>query len=228
MSRASSYVAAAAREVSVLKIAIVGPGQIGLALAGKWSARGHHIFFTFSRSEEKLRRLASELGDLGSWGTPAEAVAACEVLLLAARWQQVPQAISLMGEVEGKLLIETVNPIGEDGELEIGHTTSAGEEIAKLAPGATVVAAFNSLPATVIAGGPELYGGKRPVVFYCGGDNQTKPIVKGLIEDAGFEAADAGPIQSCRYIEPLSLLMIRAASRLKIRDISLGLLKPER
>lgn len=211
-----------------MKIGIVGPGQVGLALASKWSAAGHHIFFTFSRSEEKLKRLAGELGDRGSWGTPAEAAAACEVLLLSAKWQQVPDAISLMGDLDGKILLETVNPIGDDGELQIGHTTSAGEEIARLAAGARTVAAFHALPATVIAAGGDLYGGARPVVFYCGGDAEAKSSVEGLIADAGFEPCDTGPIASCRYLEPLALLMIEAASRIKIRDISLGLLKPAR
>ncbi len=197
-----------------------------MALAGKWAKAGHHIFFTFSRSEEKLRRLASELGPNGSWGTPREAAEACEVLLLSAKWAQVPQALERMGDLEGKLLLETVNPIGENGELEIGLTTSAGEEIAARARGARTVAAFNALPATVIASTQDFSGGIRPVVFYCGGDPDAKQTVEQLIEEAGFEPCDLGPISSCRYLEPLSVLMIRAASRLKIRDISLGLLKP--
>lgn len=210
-----------------MKIAIVGPGQVGLSLAKKWYAAGHHIFFTFSRSEEKLRRLASEFGPRGSWGTPEEAAAACEVILLAARWAQVPDALELLGNLDQKIILETVNPIGDDGELAIGHSTSAGEQIAQMAPDARVVAAFNTLPATVIAEAESLYGGTKPVVFYCGEDS-AKPTVAQLIEEAGFEPCDVGPIRSCRYLEPMSLLMIKAAARLRIRDISLQLLYPKR
>jgi len=211
-----------------VKIAIVGPGQIGLALAGHWAKAGHHIFYTFSRSKEKLQRLASELGEQGSWGTPEEAAAACDVILLSCRWQQVPDAIALLGDLAGKILLETVNPIGEDGELEIGLRTSAGERIAEMAPEASVVAAFNTLPASVIAAGSSLYGGRAPVVFYCGTDEEAKSTAAALIKEAGFEPCDVGPISSCRYLEPLSVLMIRAASRLKVRDISLELLRPNK
>lgn len=214
-----------------MRIGIVGPGQIGLALSRKWYEAGHHIFYTFSRSQEKLQRLASELGERGSWGTPAEAAAACDLLLLSAKWQQVPEAIQRMGDLEGKILLETVNPIAEDGTLEIGHTTSAGEEIAKLAPGAVTVAAFHAVPATVIGSVEDLadlYGGHRPVVFYCGGDDRAKKAAAGLIQQAGFEPCDTGAITSCRYLEPLAVLMIRAASALRVRDISLGLLRPKR
>lgn len=133
-----------------------------------------------------------------------------------------------MGDLRGKILIEAVNPIGDDGDLEIGHTTSAGEVISRLASGARTVAAFNALPSTVIAACDDLYGGAKPIVFHCGGDGEAKRVVESLIDDAGFEALDIGPITSCRYLEPLAVLMIRAASRAKIRDISLRLLKPGR
>ena len=209
----------------------MGPGQIGLALSHRWYEAGHEIFYTFSRSQEKLQRLASELGERGSWGTPARAGKGCDVLVLSTKWKQVPEAIEQMGNLGGKILLETVNPISEDGNLEIGHVTSAGEQIAQMALGAVTVGAFHSVPATVIGASrdpADLYQGQKPVVFYCGGDERAKRVVAELISAAGFDPCDTGPIDSCRYLEPLALLMIRAASVIQIRDISLGLLRPRR
>jgi 8-hydroxy-5-deazaflavin:NADPH oxidoreductase len=44
--------------------------------------------------------------------------------------------------------------------------------------------------------------------FYCGDDAAAKAVVKQLIEDVGFEAVDAGPLTSARYLEPITMLWI--------------------
>ncbi|MGA7934762.1 MAG: NAD(P)-binding domain-containing protein [Kovacikia sp.] len=77
------------------------------------------------------------------------AVAESEVVILATPWEAAQEAISMTGDLGGKVLIDTMNPIGLNPEglsrgLVIGHTTSAAEEVAKWATGARIVKAFNN------------------------------------------------------------------------------------
>ncbi|MGH9765221.1 MAG: NADPH-dependent F420 reductase, partial [Blastocatellia bacterium] len=53
------------------------------------------------------------------------------------------------------------------------------------------------------------YGTQVPTVFYCGDDSSAKMVVKGLIEEIGYEAIDAGPLRNARYLEPLAELVVQ-------------------
>ncbi|MBV9748685.1 MAG: hypothetical protein JO157_07715, partial [Acetobacteraceae bacterium] len=53
----------------------------------------------------------------------------------------------------------------------------------------------------------------RPVMFVAGDDEAAKPMVLGLVADAGFEAVDAGGLRAARLIEPLAMLWIELARK---------------
>jgi 8-hydroxy-5-deazaflavin:NADPH oxidoreductase len=89
--------------------------------------------------------------------------------------------------------------------LTVGFDSSAAEEIQKAVPGARVVKAFNTVFAQVLGGD----GASQNVqVFYAGDDDGAKQTVRTLIESAGFEAVDAGPLTNARYLEPMGMFNI--------------------
>jgi len=192
-----------------MKIAVIGSGKMGSGLGRIWAEKGHHVIFSFSRSQEKLDTLARTVRNSAA-GTPGEAVKASEVILLSPVWSAVKEAIRAAGDMRGKILIDCTNPLKADArELVLGHTTSAAEEIAKLAPGALVVKAFNTAFAEVYHTDSRLFGSRRPTMFYCGDDSGAKTVVAKLITEVGFSPLDAGPLRCARYLEPLAMLMIQ-------------------
>lgn len=209
-----------------MRIGLVGPGKVGKGLADRWFKRGHEILFSFSRSEEKLRGYAAEYGDLGYWGTPRDAVEFGDAVVLCCNWEQAPEAVEAMGDLTGKVLVETVNTFQDDGTIAIGHTTSVAEELALMAPEALVSPAFNSVPATLLAAPEDIFGESKAAVFYCGDDPSAKATARRLIEDAGFEPVDAGPLKSARLIEPFAMLTVQAAINQKVRNIGFSMLRP--
>lgn len=66
-----------------MKIGIVGSGNMGGGLGKLWAKAGHQVIFSYSRDDRKLRQLAASAGEKASFGTPAEAVAQSEVIMLA-------------------------------------------------------------------------------------------------------------------------------------------------
>jgi predicted dinucleotide-binding enzyme len=46
---------------------------------------------------------------------------------------------------------------------------------------------------------------------YCGDHKRAKKIASTLIEDAGFDAVDAGPLRIARDMEPFTLLIAQLA-----------------
>ncbi len=191
-----------------MNIGIIGSGRMGSGLGKIWSKK-HRIYFSYSRDYEKLKALAHSCLDARA-ATPAEAVAASEVVLLATPWSAVTEALGKAGTLDGKVLIDCTNPLLPDlGGLSLGLTTSAAEEIAKMAHGALVVKAFNTAFAEIYHTESRLFGSRRLTMFYCGDHKQAKATVARLINEAGFDPIDAGPLTSARQLEPLAMLMIQ-------------------
>jgi 8-hydroxy-5-deazaflavin:NADPH oxidoreductase len=127
-----------------MKIGIIGGGNMAAGLGKFWAKNGYELMFSFSRSEQKLKDLAASVSDRATIGTPAAAVAFAvafaDVVLLAVPWTAVPEALQSAGSLSGKILLSCVNALKPDmSGMAIGTTTSAAEEIARLAPGARVV-----------------------------------------------------------------------------------------
>ena len=192
-----------------MNIGIIGSGNVGSGLGKIWVQKGHKVIFSFSRNQEKLKAL-SVTDQNSSASSPAEAVQHSEVLLLSVRWETVVEALKAAGPLQEKILIDCTNPLKPDlSGLALGHTTSAAEEIAKMAPGAKVVKAFNSVFADIYHSESRLFGSRMPTMFYCGDDEGAKTTVARLISETGFEPVDTGPLKSARYLEPLAMLMIQ-------------------
>lgn len=192
-----------------MNIGIIGSGNIGSGLGKLWAKKGHKVIFSFSRNSEKLKALADSVEN-ASAGSPADAVEQSEVILLSVRWENLKEALDAAGPLKGKIVIDCINPLAPDLKgLVVGHNTSSAEEITRMAPGAIVVKAFNTIFAEIYHSESRLFGSRMPTMFYCGDDGDAKTTVVKLIKEIGFEPMDAGPLKSARYLEPLAMLMIQ-------------------
>ena len=198
-----------------MKIAIIGAGKVGGALGKAWAKAGHTIIFGVRDPAAcKTKPPLAEIGSASSSRTVSQAAHGADVIVLATPWPAVADALSAMGELRGKVLIDCTNPLSLNGDgslsLSLGSTTSGAEEIEKLAPGVHVVKAFNTYGWENFADAayPNA-AGLKPVMFYCGDHDAAKVTVQQLVADLGFEPVDTGGLGMARSLEPLALLWIR-------------------
>jgi NADPH-dependent F420 reductase len=192
-----------------MKIGIIGVGNMGGALGSAFARQGHEVMFSFSRNLDQIQRAAEKAGATATAGSPAEAVAFGDVVLLAVPWAAVGVALEAAGPLEDKILISCVNPLTPDYRgLEIGTTTSGAEEVAKIVPKARVVEAFLNIFAGILDSGSTKFGDDLPSAFYCGDDAEAKAVVRELISDIGLEPIDSGPLQNARLVEPAAALVL--------------------
>ena len=127
-----------------MKIGIIGAGEIGGALARHWAAAGHQLLIS-SRHPEQLQALAKELGPNVKVGTPREAAAFGDVVMLAVPYGATPQVgRDYAAELKGKVVLDAGNPYpSRDGEMAVrdraaGHRGGVGGIPAWHAAGARV------------------------------------------------------------------------------------------
>lgn len=191
------------------KIGIIGGGNMGTAMGKLWAAAGHAIKVGFGRDQAKLQQAATAIGGGTSVASPAEVAQFADVIVLTVPWSAASAAVAALGDVAGKVIWTVINPFKADfSGLELGTTTCAGEEIAKLAKAARVVEGL-PLFADVLASGDRRFEGERANVFYCGDDADAKAAVAELLGDLDVEATDVGPLSSGRFIEPAMMMLMR-------------------
>ena len=185
-------------------------GKLGTILA----RAGHEVVFSYSHSPRKLKRLAREAGGRARAGTPREAAATADALVLAVHWTRVDDVLKQAGDLSGKVIVSCSLPMNKDDtRLVVARTSSGAEALAKKARRAAVVSAFGTVPSEVFF---DVFAAKRrrrrrPSLLYCGDDQKAKDVVARLIRDAGFEPVDAGPLRIARYLEPFTLAMAQLA-----------------
>lgn len=185
-----------------MRIGIVGTGRMGAGLARRLAKAGLQTAIA-AREPGKAQALVAKLGPGAISCRPADLARHAGIIVLALPYGAMPQALASLGDLKGKVLVDISNPVTPDYlALTVGHTSSAAEEIQKLAPGARVVKAFN----TVFA---ELLDEPAPVqVFYAADDEAAAEQVAELIGYCGFEPVNAGALSNSRYLEPVGELNI--------------------
>lgn len=187
-----------------MKIAVIGTGNVGGALGTGWARAGHEVVFgTRTADSREVRQLLKAGGKLTSTSLQ-EAVASTAVVVLAVPWKSVSDVLNVIGaEIPGKILIDCTNPANEWPEVD--HSDgSGGERVARWAPGARVVKAFNTTGFENMQN-PK-FGPEAATMFYAGDDKQAKDLVRQLASDLGFDAVDAGPLSQARALEVLASL----------------------
>jgi 8-hydroxy-5-deazaflavin:NADPH oxidoreductase len=208
-----------------MKIAIVGSGNVGKALAEGWVKAGHDICFGSRDPEsDKLKGQLKQLGPHACASSPAEAARWAEVVVLATPFHAAQASVQGLGDLHNKVLVDSTNPVGPTGGLAVGYTTSAAEQIAGWAPSAKVVKAFN------VTGSGNMLNPRYPqgqaVMLFAGDDAAAKEVVSRLAGDLGFDPVDLGGLSMARYLEPMGMVWITLAYQQGLgRDIAFALLK---
>src|SRR5947209_4499880 len=196
-----------------MRIGILGSGLMGGKLGTIWARAGHEVVFSYARSEQKLKKLARDAKGKARAGTPREAAHEADAVLFAVHWSRIEDVLNQTGDLSGKVIVTCSLPMNDDNtELVAAHTSSGAEELAKMAPKARVVAAFQTVPSEVLFGVYEATRkAGRPSLVYCGDDESGKGVAAELIRDVGFDPVDAGPLRIARYTEPFALLVAQLA-----------------
>jgi predicted dinucleotide-binding enzyme len=185
-----------------MKIGIVGSGQVGGTLGAVWVRAGHEVMFS-SQDLEHDKALAGKLGANARAGTPREAAAFGEVVMISVPYRALPEVGKTVGDlIRGKVVIDTCNPfVGRDGEIATwAREKGAGLASAELLPGARLVRAFNAIGASQMGDAHNQPG--RVAMPLASDDAGAIEIASALIRDIGYEPVPVGGLAMGNYLMP--------------------------
>ncbi|GAA1388137.1 NADPH-dependent F420 reductase [Catellatospora chokoriensis] len=211
----------------MMKIAVLGTGMVGQALAGKLAGLGHEV--TVGTRDVAATMARTEPDGMGNapysgWATAhpavtlasfAQAAARAEMLVNATSGEVSMAALEAAGRdnVAGKVLLDVANPLdfsqGFPPSLFVKDTDSLGEQIQAAFPELKVVKSLNTMNAHLMVDPTQLADGAHSV-FVSGNDAEAKKTVSGLLESFGHtDVIDLGDITTARATEMLLPIWLR-------------------
>jgi 8-hydroxy-5-deazaflavin:NADPH oxidoreductase len=179
-----------------MRIAVIGVGNVGGALASSLSRAGHDVVVAASDAE-KAAQAAAGL-DCEPAASPASASQGADAVILAIPFGAGEQVSGdIRRQVAGKPVIDVTNSpsVVEDG-------TSNAEAFQAWLPEAHVVKAFNTVFASRLAQPDE--DGEQLDGFIAGDDAGAKETVTQIVSDAGLSPLDIGGLKMARALEGMA------------------------
>jgi predicted dinucleotide-binding enzyme len=209
-----------------MKIAVLGTGMVGRALAGRTAELGHEVTIGTRDPQATLARSEPDAmgnGPFSAWSDEhpdvrldgfAEAAAGAELVVVACTGSAALEVLELAGDdnLADKVVVDVSNPLdssqGFPPTLFVKDTDSLGEQIQRAHPRARVVKTLNTMNAHLMVH-PETLG-EESSVFVSGNDPAAKSVVTELLTSFGHrDVIDLGDITTARGAEMLLPVWLR-------------------
>jgi 8-hydroxy-5-deazaflavin:NADPH oxidoreductase len=189
-----------------VRIAVIGTGRMGAALATRLAVAGHEVRMG-SRDPGRGRVRAAEVG--AAWGGGyRDVLPGAEFAILAVPSQAARETLLALDDLDQTILVDVTNPFPEASSngRRPPSDRSGAEQLQAVVSRARLVKAFNTLSAAILRKPPG-FAGTAPTIFVAGDDCAAKDAVADLVFCLGYEPVDAGGLSSARYLESLAGLM---------------------
>lgn len=195
-----------------MKIAVLGTGMVGQAIARRLATLEHDVMMgAREAANEKATAFAAETS--GRAGTFAQAAAHGEIVINATSGEHAIAALTAAGadNLAGKVLVDVANPIDASTKpvsLAVSNTDSLGETIQRAFPRARVVKTLCTVTAAIMVDPARLPG--NHVIFVSGNDADAKSATTDLLRSFGWrEIIDLGDITTARGQEQMLPMWLR-------------------
>lgn len=208
-----------------MKVGFIGAGNVARTFGRHLLTAGHTIVVSNSRGPETLADFVADLGPGAIAGTKQQA-AECDVVVLAAHWVKVREALKGI-DWRGRILIDATNahmdPVPDVSLAGVTRSRAAlegrtsSEMVAEMAAGARLVKSISNMPMAWI----QDFSPNKPrtVIFTSGDDNEAKRLVIELINSTGLVAIDLGSLAKGGAMHevgaPLSAIELHFVRRLR-------------
>ena len=191
-----------------MKIAFIGIGNVGFAIANNLQNRGHQIVIANNNASSESVKKALIQNQNFTIQNVQQAVDNSEIVFLATPFQANEVALKDI-KFNGKTLVDCTNPVGAGLSHGLNNIKSGSEFVQEIAPDANVVKAFTIYGYENFIDSSYPKYDVKPVMLICGNSDDSKKLVSKLVEDLGFYAKDTGGVSMALHLEHMTLLWVK-------------------
>jgi len=205
-------------DVSGLVVGVLGgTGEQGRGLAVRLAAAGQRVVIG-SRAAERAQSAAAEIGRGVTGAGNAACAAASDVLIVAVPYEgHRDLLVSLAPVLDGKVVIDCVNPLGFDKQGAFALAVeegSAAQQAELVLPGARVVGAFHHVSAVLLL--DEAIETLDTDILVVGDDRGATDIAQALAARIpGMRGVYAGRLRNAHQVEAMTANLISVNRRYK-------------
>ncbi len=202
-----------------MRIGIIGAGRIGGAVGIEWAKAGHEVFFS-SRNPAELAPLVEQGGSRTRAGTPAEAAAFGQVIVIGTPYDALPQLNSDFGaQLRGKVVIVLSNQARQNGGQPSQDAIARGWGVVtpQLLPDTRVTRAFNAINFRFVTSEAHRAGEKVGIPI-VGDDAEAVRITTELVVDAGFDPVLVGGLARASSFDPGTPVFVSNMTAAQLRE----------
>lgn len=196
---------------------IGGTGALGRGLAVRLAAAGHQVRIG-SRDPARAKAAAEELHE-GISGVPNAEACRSDLVFIAVPWAAHDKTVgALRNELDGRLVVDCVNPLGFDERGPFALTVEAGsatQQAQALLPDSTVVGAFHHISAELLLAGGEMDTDVLVVGDERGAVSQVIELVDSI---TGLRGVFAGRLRNAGQVEALTANLIAINRRYRVQS----------
>lgn len=195
-----------------MKIAFIGIGNVGFALADNLQKKGHEIIVASDNAESKSVQKALGNNTAFSVASVQNAVEEAEIVFLATPFM-ANESILKGIDFQGKILVDCTNPVGAGISHGLKSEISGAEKVQEWASTAKVIKAFTIYGFENFQDSSFPNYNVKPVMMIAGNDPESKTTFESLVNDLGFEMLDTGKLDQALHLEHMTLLWVKMVRR---------------
>lgn len=195
-----------------MKLAFIGIGKVGYAIAHNLQKKGHSIIVAHDDPNSDSVKAAISQNPGFSAKSMQVAIDQADMVFLATPFH-VNQSVLQSLKFNGKTLVDCTNPVGIGISHGLKSETSGSEMVQQWASDAQVVKAFTIYGFENLAEPDFSKYNHRPAMPIAGNHAEAKQQVAQICDDLGFEAVDTGALDQALHLEHMTLLWVKMVRR---------------
>lgn len=195
-----------------MKLAFIGIGNVGFALANNLEKKGHGIYIGNNDEDSESVREALKQNPSFKVKKVQEAIDEAEMVFLATPFNANEEILKNL-RFNGNPLVDCTNPVGSGISHGLKSEISGSEKVQEWAPDAQVVKAFTIYGFENFQDSSFPNYDVKPVMMIAGNNFETKAKVLNIVNNLGFDGLDVGKLDQALHLEHMTLLWVKMVRR---------------
>ena len=191
-----------------MKLAFIGIGNVGFALADNLQKKGHQIIIGHDNPNSESVKKAQNKNQYFEVQLTQKAINNSDLVLLAVPYNNVEKILKPL-KFHEKTLVDCTNPVGKGISHGLESKISGAEVIQKLAPDANVVKSYTIYGYENLVDSNFIKYNVQPVMLVAGNNLASKKEVTLLNSDLGYNTLDVGDLSQSLHLEHMTLLWVK-------------------